>query len=104
MAAATPTKKPEILSAVAEKAQVTKVQAEKVIDALLDLAFCVAKKEGEFTIPGLGKLSVVEKKARTGINPKTKEKIKIAAKKVAKMKLLKVAKDAIVPSKKAVKK
>ena len=101
MATTSPTKKPEILAAVAEKAEVTKVQAEKVIDALFDLAFCVTKKDGEFTIPGLGKLSIVEKKARVGLNPKTKEKIKIPAKKVAKMKLLKAAKDAIVPVKKA---
>ena len=100
MAAATPTKKPEILAAVAEKAEVTKVQAEKVIDALFGLAFCVTKKEGEFTIPGLGKLSIVDKKARVGLNPKTKEKIKIPAKKVVKMKLLKVAKDAVIPAKK----
>ena len=100
MAVATPTKKPEILAAVAEKAEVTKVQAEKVIDALLCVAFCVTKKEGEFTIPGLGKLSIVEKKARTGLNPKTKEKIKIPAKKAVKMKLLKVAKDAVIPPKK----
>jgi len=100
MAAATPTKKPEILSAVAEKAGVTKAQADKVIDALLDIAFAATKKEGEFTIPGLGKLAVVDKKARTGLNPKTKEKIKIPAKKVVKMKLAKGAKDAIVPPKK----
>jgi len=100
MAAATPTKKPEILSFVADKAEVTKAQAGKVIDALLDLAFAATKKEGEFTIPGLGKLAVVDKKARTGLNPKTKEKIKIPAKKVVKMKLAKGAKDAIVPPKK----
>jgi len=100
MAAATPTKKPEILSAVAEKSGVTKAQAGKVIDALLDIAFAATKKEGSFTIPGLGKLAVTDKKARTGLNPKTKEKIKIPAKKVVKMKLAKGAKDAIVPPKK----
>ena len=97
---ATPTKKPEILAFVAEKAGVTKVQADKVIEALLDLAFTATKKEGSFTIPGLGKLAISDKKARVGLNPKTKEKIKIPAKKVVKMKLAKGAKDAIVPPKK----
>ena len=100
MATSTPTKKPEILAAVAEKAGVTKVQADKVIDALLCVAFAATKKDGSFTIPGLGKLAVTDKKARTGINPKTKEKIKIPAKKVVKLKLAKGAKDAIVPPKK----
>ena len=100
MAAETPTKKPEILAYVADKAGVTKVQADKVIEALLCLAFSATKKEGSFTIPGLGKLSVTDKKARVGLNPKTKEKIKIPAKKVVKMKLAKGAKDAVVPPKK----
>ena len=54
-----------------------------------------------FTIPGLGKLVVQQRKARKGRNPKTGETIKIAAKKVLKFRIAKAAKDAITPAKAA---
>ena len=57
------------------------------------------KKNGEFVIPGFGKL-VKQKKARTGVNPSTKEKIKIPAKTVLKFRVTKAAKDAILGVKK----
>jgi DNA-binding protein HU-beta len=56
-------------------------------------------KDG-FTIPGLGKLVVVSRKARMGRNPATGAAIKIPAKKVLKFRIAKAAKDTVLPSKK----
>ena len=52
-------------------------------------------------LPGLGKILKAKRKARVGLNPLTKEKIKIPAKKVLKFRIAKAAKDAILPAKKA---
>ena len=62
----------------------------------------MAYKEAKvgFTIPGLGKLVVVNRKARMGRNPATGEQIKIPAKRVLKFRIAKAAKDAITPAKK----
>ena len=54
------------------------------------------KKNGEFTFPGIGKLVKQKRKARMGRNPKTGEKIKIAAKSVVKFQVAKVAKEAVM--------
>ena len=52
-----------------------------------------------FTLPGIGKLVVMQRKARKGRNPATGEAIKIPAKKVLKFRIAKAAKDAITPAK-----
>ncbi len=64
----------------------------------MDLAYKEAKNG--FTVPGLGKLVVVQRKARTGRNPATGATIKIPAKKVLKFRIAKAAKEAITPAKK----
>jgi DNA-binding protein HU-beta len=51
---------------------------------LTQIAYAEVKKNGEFTLPGFGKLVKQKRKARTGINPKTGEKIKIKASKSVK--------------------
>jgi len=96
--AAKPLTKSQITTAVAEAADITKKQAADAIAALVDLAYKNAKTG--FTVPGLGKLVLVNRKARMGRNPQTGEQIKIAAKKVVKFRLAKACKDAIVPPKK----
>lgn len=96
--AAKPLTKSQITTAVAESADITKKQAADAIAALVDLAYKNAKTG--FTVPGLGKLVLVNRKARMGRNPQTGEQIKIAAKKVVKFRLAKACKDAIVPPKK----
>ena len=58
------------------------------------------KKTGSFTLPGIGKLILVKRKARMGRNPATGATIKIPAKTVVKMRIAKAAKEAIVPGKK----
>ena len=86
--------KSQIISAIAEKAEITKAQAESALSALVDLAYQGAE-EG-FTVPGLGKLVKVDRAARTGRNPATGEEIQIAAKRVLKFRVAKAAKDAIL--------
>jgi len=92
-----PKTKAQIITAIADKADITKAQAKTAIEGLLDIAFEGAKKEESFTIPGLGKLVVVERKAREGRNPRTGEQMHFPAKKVLKFRLAKAAKDAVVP-------
>ena len=98
MAAAKPMTKSQIITKLAECNDLTKKQVAGVLDCLVGLAYKEAKKG--FTIPGLGKLVVVNRKARMGRNPATGEAIKIPAKKVLKFRIAKTAKDAIVPAKK----
>ena len=86
--------KSQIMTALAEATGLTKKQAISVVDALVCLAYTEAKKG--ITIPGLGKLIMVARKARWGRNPATGEKIKIKAKKVLKFRVAKAAKDAIL--------
>ena len=92
--AAAPMSKSKIIAHLAEATEVSKKTAAAMLDALADLAHKEAKKG--FTIPGLGKLVVVNRKARMGRNPATGEAIKIPAKKVLKFRIAKAAKDAIL--------
>jgi len=69
-----------------------------MLDTLVSTAYKEAKNS--FTIPGLGKLVLVHRKARMGRNPATGEAIKIPAKKVVKFRVAKAAKDAILGKKK----
>jgi len=90
--------KSQIMAALAEKCEVPKKKAAEMVDVLVQLAYKEAKNG--FTLPGLGKLVLVNRKARVGRNPATGETIKIPAKKVVKFRVAKAAKDAIVPPKK----
>jgi DNA-binding protein HU-beta len=76
-----------------------KKEASAILEALVAIAYRETKKFGEFTIPGIGKLVKQKRKARLGINPKTGEKIKIAAKTVVKLRVAKAAKDALFGAK-----
>ena len=88
-----PTTKAAILAEIAAKAGITKAQAEAAYETLLAIAYAGAKQAAGITLPGLAKISVGKRAARTGVNPKTKEKIKIPAAKVIKIKALKALKD-----------
>ena len=89
--------KSQIAAAVAEKAQLTKKQAGEILEHIADLAYKNAKNT--FTLPGLGKLVLVNRKARMGRNPATGAEIKIPAKRVVKFRVAKAAKDAILGTK-----
>ena len=78
--------KTELSSAVAKQANLTQAQAKAAVEATLD-AVATALKEGDkVALLGFGTFSVNERPERQGINPSTKEKITIAAKKVVKFK------------------
>jgi len=89
--------KSQITASLAETVGLTKKQAVQILEALVALAYKNAKNS--FTIPGLGKIVLVNRKARMGRNPATGETIKIAAKRVVKFRVAKAAKDAILGSK-----
>jgi DNA-binding protein HU-beta len=89
--------KSQIAAALAEKAELSKKQAVAILEIIAQLAYKNAKNS--FTLPGLGKLVLVQRKARTGRNPATGETIQIKAKKVVKFRVAKAAKDAILGSK-----
>jgi DNA-binding protein HU-beta len=92
--------KTQLVRAMAEKLELTSKQAATFFQVLADTAVKETKKNGEFTIPGLGKLVKAERKARIGRNPQTGEAIKIKAKTVVKFRVAKAAKDTIAPPKK----
>jgi len=86
--------KSQIIAGVAEAVGITKKQAAAAVEALVGLAYKNAANG--FTIPGLGKLIKIKRKARMGRNPATGEAIKIPAKTVLKFRVAKAAKDAIL--------
>jgi DNA-binding protein HU-beta len=88
--------KTELQLALAEATQTNKKTAGVFLDTLSALAYKTTKKNGEFVLPGFGKLM----KARTGFNPKTQQKIRIPAKTVLKFRVAKVAKDTVLGVKK----
>ena len=89
--------KAQLVTRLAEKAGVSKKQASALLDDLAAVAYKEAKTG--FTIPGIGKLVVVNRKARMGRNPATGEPIKIPAKRALKFRVAKAAKDAALGKK-----
>lgn len=94
-----PSTKAQIITAIADAAGITKQQSKAAMDELLNIAYKGAKSPKGFTIPGLGKLIKVDRKARWGRNPATGEKIKIKARKDVKFRLAKACKDAVLGKK-----
>ena len=91
--------KSELQTALAEAAQTDKKTAGMFLSALGPIAYKVVKKEGEFVLPGFGKLVKRKRAARTQFNPQTRQKMKVAAKTVVKFRVAKGAKDAILGAK-----
>lgn len=78
--------KTELVNAIAEKANLTKVDAKNALDATLAAITEALNNDDKVALVGFGTFAVTEKAARTGINPRTKEKIEIPARKVVKFK------------------
>ncbi|MBO4774230.1 MAG: HU family DNA-binding protein [Bacteroidales bacterium] len=78
--------KADLVNAMAEKAGMTKVQAKKALDAMMDTTVETLKKGEKVVLLGFGTFSVVERPARKGRNPRTGEVIKIKASKSVKFK------------------
>ena len=78
--------KTELVNAIANEAKLTKVQAKAALEATLGAIEGALAKGDKVALIGFGTFGVVEKGERQGVNPRTKAKITIAAKKVVKFK------------------
>ena len=87
--------KTELVELIAEKAEISKAAAGRALDAALEGITKGLKKEGKVTLVGFGTFSAKKRAAREGINPLTKEPLKIAAKTVASFKAGSKLKDAL---------
>ena len=85
--------KAQIVTTLADKTKMAKKDIITVMNAQMELAYKEAKNG--YVIPGIGKLVVVNRKARKGRNPATGEAIQIPAKRVLKFRVAKAAKDTI---------
>ena len=91
--------KTALIRYMAEQMQVPPKQVADFFTLLIETATTQTRKNGEFTIPGLGKLVKAQRAARMGRNPATGEALKIKAKTTVKFRLAKAVKDAVVPPK-----
>ena len=89
----------EVFNHFAEKTGLKRAQVKEFFDELAELASSEVKQNGEFVLPGFGKLVLSERKAREGRNPQTGETIQIPAKTTLKFRLGKGIKDTVVPRK-----
>jgi DNA-binding protein HU-beta len=78
--------KTDLVNKIAENAGLTKADAKKALDATLEAVANALVEGDKVALLGFGTFSVNERPARTGVNPATKQKIEIAAKKVVKFK------------------
>ena len=87
--------KTELIAAVAEKAGLTKKEAERIVNATFETVTESLKKGDKVSISGFGIFEVKTREARIGRNPRTKEEIKIPATKLPAFKASKTLKDAV---------
>ena len=87
--------KHELIETVSSKAEITKKEADLVVNATLDAIIEGLAKEGKVVLPGLGYFEVRNKTAREGRNPRTGEVVKIAAKRAPAFKPGKGMKEAV---------
>lgn len=89
----------EVFNHFAEKTGMKRGQVKELFDELYNLASSEVKTNGEFVLPGFGKLVKSERKAREGRNPATGETIQIPAKTTLKFRVGKGMKDSVLPKK-----
>jgi DNA-binding protein HU-beta len=89
----------EVVNHFADKFELKRAQVKEIFEELSNLAGGQVKENGEFVLPGFGKLVLSERKAREGRNPQTGETIQIPAKTTLKFRLSKGMKDTVVPKK-----
>jgi len=89
----------EVINHFAEKFGIKRAQAKEYFDELASLAGNEVRTNGEFVLPGFGKLVLSQRKAREGRNPATGATIQIPAKTTLKFRLGKSMKDSVVPKK-----
>ena len=88
--------KSQLMKELSAKTDIQKKDVVALMEQLVKIAYTQVKKNGEFVLPGFGKLVKLDRKARMGRNPATGETIKIPAKTVVKFRLAKVAKEAVM--------
>lgn len=88
--------KSQLMEALASKSGLAKKDVANFMSVLTDMAYAEVKRNGEFVLPGLGKMVKMRRAARQGRNPATGETIQIPAKTVVKFRLSKSAKDAVL--------
>ena len=87
--------KTELIAAVAEKAGLTKKDAERVVNATFETVTATLAKGEKVAVSGFGNFEVKAREARVGRNPRTKETIQIPATKLPAFKAAKALKDAV---------
>jgi DNA-binding protein HU-beta len=87
--------KAELVARLAEDTETTQAQAAKSLNSLIAILVDEIKDSGGVALAGLGSFTLVERAARQGFNPKTKEPIKIPASKTVKFRVAKALKDLI---------
>ena len=87
--------KADLVTKIAGDAGITKAQAGTVLDSLAGTITAILKQGEKFTLPGVGNFSISDRAAREGRNPKTGEKMQIAASKNVKFKALSAVKAAL---------
>ncbi len=87
--------KTELIQEIADKANGSKSEAQRFFDAFEDVVTSTLKKDEQVQITGFGKFYVQKREAREGVNPQTKEKMKIPASKVPKFTAGNALKDSI---------
>ena len=95
VAAKKPLGKTELIDIVAKTTKLEKTKAKAVIEATVELITKELKKNGKVQLTGFGTFSATKRKKRTGVNPKTGEKIIIPARRVPKFTAGKALKDAV---------
>jgi|SRR5215467_12528889 len=88
--------KTQLTAELAESTGTNKKTVSQFLESLCSIAYREAKKNGEFVVPGIGKLVKKQTKARMGRNPATGAEIKIPAKTVMRFRVAKAAKDAVI--------
>jgi len=86
--------KAQLVGRLAEKAKITKGNTAAILDEIASLAAKEAKNG--FVIPGVGKVVLVNRKARMGRNPQTGQPLRIPAKRVVRIRIAKALKDAVL--------
>ncbi|MFP5239206.1 MULTISPECIES: HU family DNA-binding protein [Fundidesulfovibrio] len=87
--------KADLVVKIAEKAGITKANAERALNAFLEAVEATLVADGKLTLTGFGTFMVEERQARTGRNPRTGAEIKIPASKVVKFRPGKLLKDSV---------
>lgn len=87
--------KTDLIQAIADKAELSKAESQRALEAFFETVQSVLKKGEEVSVVGFGTFSVRERAARVGHNPRTKEEIQIAASKAVGFRAGKALKDAL---------